>query len=50
MASFDEFKQANERYAARFDKGDLAIPLARKVVVVTCMDARLDPKESSGWG
>lgn len=43
MASFDEFKRANERYAARFDKGDLAVPPARKVAVVTCMDARLDP-------
>lgn len=48
MASFDEFKQANERYAARFDKGDLAIPPARKVAVVTCMDARLDPEEFLG--
>ena len=48
MASFDEFKQANERYAARFDKGDLPIPPARKVAVVTCMDARLDPEEFLG--
>jgi carbonic anhydrase len=48
VASFDEFKQANERYAARFDKGDLPIPPARKVAVVTCMDARLDPEEFLG--
>ena len=48
MTSFDEFKQANQQYAARFDKGNLPIPPARKVAVVTCMDARLDPEEFLG--
>lgn len=45
MASFDEFKQANEQYAARFEGGDLPVPPARKVAVVTCMDARLHPEK-----
>ena len=48
MASFEEFKRANERYAAGFDKGDLPIPPARKVAVVTCMDARLHPAQFLG--
>ncbi|MBA2442953.1 MAG: carbonic anhydrase [Rubrobacter sp.] len=48
MAVFDEFVEANRRYAASFDKGDLPIPPARRVAVVTCMDARLDPEEFLG--
>src|SRR5438477_4609552 len=48
MAVADEFVRANERYAAGFDKGDLPAPPARKVAVVTCMDARLDPAQFLG--
>ncbi len=48
MAQFDEFREANERYAASFDKGDLPTPPARGVAVVTCMDARLHPEEFLG--
>ncbi len=48
MTSFDEFKQANEQYVARFEAGDLPTPPARKVAVVTCMDARLHPEEFLG--
>ena len=48
MARFDEFKQANEQYAAQFDGGDLPIPPARNVAVVTCMDARLHPEKFLG--
>jgi hypothetical protein len=44
MAWFDEFREANERYAASFDRGDLPTPPARGVAVVTCMDARLHPE------
>ncbi len=43
MSVRDEVLAANERYAAAFDKGGLAIPPARRLAVVTCMDARLDP-------
>src|SRR5213082_2341830 len=48
MAVADAFLRANERYAAGFDKGDLPAPPARKVAVVTCMDARLDPAQFLG--
>ena len=48
MARFDELREANERYAASFDRGDLPTPPARGVAVVTCMDARLHPEEFLG--
>jgi carbonic anhydrase len=43
MSSTDELLANNERYAADFDKADLPLPPAKKVAVVTCMDARLSP-------
>jgi carbonic anhydrase len=43
MSVTDELIANNEAYAARFDKGDLPLPPARKVAVVACMDARLNP-------
>jgi carbonic anhydrase len=39
---------ANERYAAGFKEGDLPGPPVRKVAVLTCMDARLDPAKFLG--
>lgn len=45
MARFDEFLEANERYVASFDRSGLPTPPARKVAVVTCMDARLHPEK-----
>ncbi len=42
MSVTDELVQANERYAADFDQGDLPMPPGRHVAVVACMDARLD--------
>ncbi len=48
MARFDEFREANERYAASFDRGDLPSPPTRRVAVVTCMDARLHPEKFLG--
>ncbi len=48
MATFDELLEANERYAGSFDKGDLPAPPARRVAVVTCMDARLHPEDFLG--
>ena len=38
----------NERYANGFDKGDLPLPPARKLAVVACMDARIDPHRILG--
>jgi carbonic anhydrase len=43
MSTTDELLRNAQAYADRFDKGDLPLPPARKVAVVACMDARLDP-------
>ena len=43
MSVTDELVANNEAYAAQFDKGDLPLPPGRKVAVVACMDARLNP-------
>jgi len=43
MRVTDELVANNEAYAAQFDKGDLPLPPGRKVAVVACMDARLNP-------
>ncbi len=48
MSVIDELLQNNDRYAASFDKGDLPPPPARKLAVVACMDARLDPAKALG--
>src|SRR5919199_6626913 len=48
MPVADEFLQANQQYAAAFDKGSLPMPPRRHVAVVTCMDARLDPAKFLG--
>lgn len=39
---------ASAEYAASFDKGHLALPPAKKYLVVTCMDARIDPARAFG--
>lgn len=39
----DELLANNKRYAGGFTKGSLAMPPAKKIAVVACMDARLDP-------
>jgi carbonic anhydrase len=48
MSALDDLMAANERYAASFTKSDLPVPPARKVAVLTCMDARLDPERFLG--
>ncbi len=45
---FDELVSANERFVSDFDKGHLDMPPARRVAVVTCMDARLHPERFLG--
>jgi carbonic anhydrase len=44
----DEPLRNNEAYASAFDKGELPMPPGRKVAVVACMDARLDPNGALG--
>lgn len=48
MSVRSELLDANARYAASFTKGNLPTPPARKVAVLTCMDARLDPAKFLG--
>jgi len=48
MSEVSTFLKANERYAASFGKGHLPMPPARRVAVVACMDARLDPARVLG--
>jgi carbonic anhydrase len=48
MTQTDNLLKNNEDYAASFDKGDLPLPPGRKVAVVACMDARLDPARALG--
>ncbi|PZS28603.1 MAG: carbonic anhydrase [Pseudonocardiales bacterium] len=43
MSQTDELLANNEAYAESFDKGNLPLPPARKVAIVTCMDARVSP-------
>ncbi|MCJ1323287.1 hypothetical protein MMC15_008642 [Xylographa vitiligo] len=38
----------NEKYAATFSEGHLALPPAKQYAVVTCMDARIDPAAAFG--
>jgi carbonic anhydrase len=43
VSSTDAFVSNAERYAAGFNQGDLPIPPASHVLVLACMDARLNP-------
>jgi carbonic anhydrase len=43
MSTTDELLKNAAAYAAGFDKGDLPLPPAKKVAVLACMDARLNP-------
>jgi carbonic anhydrase len=48
MSVVDDILAANARYAEGFAKGDLPAPPARRLALVTCMDARLDPAKFAG--
>lgn len=48
MTVVQEFLKANEAYAADFKKGNLPMPPARHVAVLTCMDARIVPARMLG--
>src|ERR1700728_4747423 len=48
MSATSELIANNEAYVASFDKGDLPLPPAKKVAVLACMDARLDPAKALG--
>lgn len=48
MGTTEEVLRANELYARDFQLGSLAMPPARKLAVVACMDARLTVEEFLG--
>ncbi|KAI9663277.1 MAG: hypothetical protein M1821_008325 [Bathelium mastoideum] len=39
---------SNDKYASSFTEGGLPLPPAKKYLVVTCMDARIDPASAFG--
>jgi carbonic anhydrase len=43
VSTIDDLLRNAENYAASFEKGDLPLPPARKLAVLACMDARLNP-------
>jgi carbonic anhydrase len=43
MSTTDDLLRNNTRFAEAFDQGDLPLPPARKIAIVACMDARLNP-------
>ncbi|MGD0054088.1 MAG: carbonic anhydrase [Acidimicrobiales bacterium] len=49
MAVRDEVLAANKEYVDTFgERGALALPPARQIAILTCMDARLDPAKYAG--
>jgi carbonic anhydrase len=49
MAERAAILQANQRYSESFgEKGFLPLPPARRIAILTCMDARLDPAAYAG--
>jgi carbonic anhydrase len=48
MSNHDDLLRANAAYVSTFDLGDLAGAPARRLSVVTCMDARIDPLSALG--
>ncbi len=48
MSIIDDVLRANQNYAAQFNMGGLAMPPAKKLAVLACMDARLDVEQILG--
>ena len=48
MSTIDELLDANEGYARTFDRGELPLPPARRIAILTCMDARIIPSRALG--
>jgi carbonic anhydrase len=48
MAEVTKLRDANRVFARSFTRGDLPMPPARSLAVLTCMDARLDPARFLG--
>lgn len=48
MSATEDLIANNAGYVATFSKGSLPLPPAKKVAVLACMDARLDPAKALG--
>src|SRR5271163_5104000 len=48
MSITNEVLAANQKYAASFDEGNLAMPPAKKLAILACMDARLTVEQVLG--
>jgi carbonic anhydrase len=48
MSVFDELMEHNKGYAKRFDLGHLQTPPIKKLVILTCMDSRMDLEQLLG--
>src|SRR4051812_44425807 len=48
MNTFDDLLTANRDYVEQFAHGHLDVRPARRLAVVTCMDARIDPFAALG--
>jgi carbonic anhydrase len=48
MTAIESLLDSNERYARSFTHGDLPRQPAKRVAIVTCMDARFDPARALG--
>ena len=48
MAAYDQLESSARAQAEGFEHGDVPMPPARRLAVVTCMDARLHPEKFLG--
>ena len=47
--TIEQIREANRQYVENFgEKGKLPIPPEKKIAILTCMDARLDPEKFAG--
>jgi carbonic anhydrase len=43
VSTIDELVQNASAYSESFENGELSLPPAKRVAIVACMDARLNP-------
>ncbi|KAF8898464.1 carbonic anhydrase [Infundibulicybe gibba] len=48
MSAHLDFAKHNDSYVSSFNKGGLALPPSKKLIVITCMDARIEPASQLG--
>jgi carbonic anhydrase len=48
MSEVDHMIESNREYSATFADGGKPMPPARKVAIITCMDARIHPEQALG--